>query len=224
MTRDQLHIAFKIQMDKNAANIAFGSYPAFLPEEIDYWLNLGMYQEVSNKFTGLNTLRQPFEGSVKRAHDLEKLIHTEKNVLLAKDATHNKCTAIDFFKDKMYLVEWLFKFNNNTSSTTFVKHDFAKSFMSTYNNLPYIATPVVTLEDSNLIIYYDPVSMKADSYSADITYVKIPTKVEQLDTYTDQEFPDYMWEEIVNRAVALALENIESPRANTKSQFNAGDE
>jgi hypothetical protein len=43
MTRDQLHIAFKIEMDKNSNNVAFGSYPAFLPEEIDYWLNQGMY-------------------------------------------------------------------------------------------------------------------------------------------------------------------------------------
>lgn len=224
MTRDQLHIAFKIQMDKNAANIAFGSYPAFLPEEIDYWLNLGMYQEVSNKFTGLNTLRQPFEGSVKRAHDLEKLIRTEKNVRLAKDPTQNKCTAIDFFKDKLFFIECLFKFDNNLSDTTFAKHDAAKKFVSSYNNLPYIATPIVTLEDSNLVIYYDPIQMKADSYFADITYVKLPIKVEQLEDYPDPEFPDYMWEEIVNRAVALALENIESPRANTKSQFNAGDE
>ena len=87
MTRGQLHIAFKIEMDKNAANIAFGSYPSFLPEEIDYWLNQGMYQEVSNKFTGLNTLKQPFEKSVKRIHDLENLIVTHNNIRMEKDMT-----------------------------------------------------------------------------------------------------------------------------------------
>ena len=43
MTRDQLHIAFKIAMDKNSASAAFGGCPAFLDEEIDYWLNQGMY-------------------------------------------------------------------------------------------------------------------------------------------------------------------------------------
>lgn len=42
MTRDQLHINFKIAMDKNSQSIAFGGCPAFLPEEIDYWLNLGL--------------------------------------------------------------------------------------------------------------------------------------------------------------------------------------
>lgn len=224
MTRDQLHIAFKIQMDKNASSIAFGSYPAFLPEEIDYWLNKGMYQEISNKFTGLNTLQQPFEGSVKRAHDLEKLIRVEKNVRLEKDTTLNKCTAIDFFKDKMFFVDCVFRFDTKLSETQFIKHDFVDRFKTTYNNLPYIATPVVTLEDSNLVIYFDPVQMDAQLYSADVTYVKIPKSVEELADSPIPEFPDYMWEEIVNTAVALALENIESPRALQKSQFNAGDE
>lgn len=224
MTREQLHIAFKIAMDKNATNIAFGSYPAFLPEEIDYWLNQGMYQEISNKFTGLNALKQPFEGSVKRAHDLEKLIRVARNVSLEKDGLYNKCTAIDFFKDKLFFVDCVFKFDNNFSETQFVKHDVADRFKTTYNNLPYIATPVVTLEDSNLVIYFDPIQMKALAYSADITYVKIPTKVEDITNDTEQEFPEYMWNEIINRAVLLALENIESQRINTKSQLNQIDE
>ena len=45
MTRDQLHIAFKMAMDKNAQSVAFGGCPAFLPSEIDYWLNNALYQE-----------------------------------------------------------------------------------------------------------------------------------------------------------------------------------
>ena len=69
-------------MDKNATNIAFGSYPAFLPEEIDYWLNQGMYQEISNKFTGNNATKIGFEKSVKRVHDLENLIKYFLRLLL----------------------------------------------------------------------------------------------------------------------------------------------
>ena len=57
MTRDQLHIAFKIAMDKNSKSVAFGGCPAFLPDEIDYWLNLAMFNVVSTKFTGHNTLQ-----------------------------------------------------------------------------------------------------------------------------------------------------------------------
>ena len=223
MTRDQLHIAFKIAMDKNSQNVSFGGYPAFLPEEIDYWLNQGMYQEVSNKFTGLNTLKQPFEKSVKRIHDLENLIKTE-NISLSKDTVFNACVATDVFEDKMFYVDCILKFKDNISTVTLTDHESAKKFKSTYNNLPYIETPVAVIENNDLIIYFDPVSMKSDTYFAQITYVKNPTKVEDLDDLEYSEFPEYMWNEIVNRAVALALENIESGRATSKSQFNQIDE
>lgn len=56
MTREQFHSYFKVAMDKNSQSVAFGGCPAFLPEEIDYWLDQGLYQEISNKFTGNNYL------------------------------------------------------------------------------------------------------------------------------------------------------------------------
>lgn len=41
MTREQFHSYFKVAMDKNSQSVAFGGCPAFLPEEIDYWLDQG---------------------------------------------------------------------------------------------------------------------------------------------------------------------------------------
>lgn len=224
MTRDQLHIAFKIAMDKNAANVAFGSYPAFLPEEIDYWLNQGMYQEVSNKFTGLNTLEQPFEQSVKRVHDLEKLIITENSIVADKVSNINKCIVRDVFKNKMFFVDAFFRFDSGKSNIVLVKHSETDRFIQTYDNLPYIQTPVATIENNDLCIYFDPISMDADKYHIDLTYVKFPTKVENLGEAGITEFPEYMQHEIINRAVELALENIESNRIQTKSQLNKIDE
>lgn len=224
MTRDQLHIAFKIAMDKNSQSIAFGGCPAFLPEEIDYWLNQGMYQEVSNKFTGLNTLKQPFEKSTKRVHDLEKLVQIDKAVSLTKDSVYNMCSAVDFFKDKMFYVDCIFRFDDKTSNVILTEHSIVDRFKSTYNNLPYIETPVAIIENNDFLIYFDPVSMDANTYSADITYIKNPTKIEDLNSNDDSEFSEYMWGEIVNRAVELALENIESKRTTTKSQLNQIDE
>ena len=66
--------------------------------------------------------------------------------------------------------------------------------------------------------------MAADSYSVDITYVKVPTKVEDLPAEGIDELPEYMWNEVVNKAVELALEDIESKRTQTKSQLNQTDE
>lgn len=219
MTRDQLHNAFKIELDKNATNISFGSYPAFLPEEIDYWLNQGMYQLVSNKFTGLNTLQESFEQSVKRVHDLERLIKTQTAITADKVDGTNKCIVKDAFKDKMFYVDIVFNFDNNSSIVDVVDHEIAKRFLKTYNNTPWIEIPVATIQDLDLIIYYDPISMNANKYSVDITYVKIPTKVENVTGNMD-EFPEYLQYEMVSRAVLLALENIESQRVQTKSQLN----
>ena len=224
MTRDQLHIAFKIAMDKNAANIAFGSYPAFLPEEIDYWLNQGMYQEVSNKFTGLNTLKQPFEKSVKRVHDLERLVVTKNNIAMQSDSNLNRCIAKDVFNDKLFFVDAYFRFGAKQSNVLLIEHRNADRFKKTYDNSPYIQTPVAVIEDRDLIIYYDPIVMKSDMYLVDLTYIKNPTKIEDLGEDGMTEFPEYMQYEIVNRAVALALENIESKRVETKSQLNQIDE
>lgn len=214
MTKDQLHIAFKIAMDKNATSIAFGGCPAFLDEEIDYWLNQGMYQEVSNKFTGLNTLKQPFEQSVKRIHDLEQLVVTDTNIALEKNS-NNECVAKDVLNGKLFFVEGMLHFNGKSSNLILLDHASVKPFKETYDNKPYVQTPVATIENNDICIYYDPISMESDSYSMDLTYVKIPTL---------NDFPDYMQYEIVNRAVELALENIESQRVQTKSQLNQLDE
>lgn len=227
MTREQLHIAFKIAMDKNATNIAFGSYPAFLPEEIDYWLNQGMYQEISNKFTGNNSLQQPFEQTTKRVHDLEKLIVT-KVAVEHNDITSNVCAFRDIFKDKMFFVDGVFRFGAKEGNILLVSHDKAKKFRQTYDNIPYIPTPVATIEGNDLLVYYDPVSMKIGDkdgkYYVDITYIKNPTKVEDLGENDMTEFPEYMQHEVVNRAVMLALSNIESQRTQTQSQINQLDE
>jgi hypothetical protein len=66
--------------------------------------------------------------------------------------------------------------------------------------------------------------MQSESYSVDVTYVKFPTKVEDLPAEGMNEIPEYMQFEVVNRAVELALEDIESKRVQTKVQLNQLDE
>ena len=70
MTVLDLHTAFKVNMDKNAQGIAFGGCPAFLPEEIDMFLNEAYIQVIHNKYNGTNAAQTAFEGSIKRISDL----------------------------------------------------------------------------------------------------------------------------------------------------------
>lgn len=225
MTRDQLHINFKIQMDKNSQSVAFGGCPAFLPEEIDYWLNLGLFTKVSNKFTGQNSLQQSFEKSVKRIHDLEKLVQTDESVVATKEADTNRCYITNLFNDvRMFFVDAVLNFGKSKTPVLLVDHESAKRFKKSYNNNPWVDTPIATIENNTLYVYYDDIEMAADSYSVDITYVKVPTKVEDLPAEGIDELPEYMWNEVVNKAVELALEDIESKRTQTKSQLNQTDE
>ena len=77
MKISDLHKAFKVLMDKNSEAVAFGGCPAFLPEEIDLFLNQAYIEVICNKYTGNNTMQVGFEGAVKRIADLQKLIKTD---------------------------------------------------------------------------------------------------------------------------------------------------
>lgn len=225
MTRDQLHVAFKIAIDKNSKSVAFGGCPAFLPEEIDYWLNQGLYQEINTKFTGNNSTKVAFEGSIKRTHDLENLIRTDRSIAATKEANINRCYIANLFNsNRMFFVDAVLNFGNSKANVLLVSHDVSKNFRKTHNNNPWIEQPVGVIEDNTLYVYYDDVSMNASNYTVDITYVKYPTKVEDLPTAGMDEIPEYMQYEIVNRAVELALEDIESRRVQTKVQLNQLDE
>lgn len=235
MTRDDLHIAFKIEMDKNSQSTAFGGCPAFLPEEIDYWLNQGIQQLVSTKFTGNNNLKQPFEGSVKRIQDLEKLVKTDKGIQANLDENTNRITIDNLLnksvgnQGRMFFITATVNWTDKTSDTirrkpsavvTMVDHNIANRFLETYNNKPWIDNPVATIENNSLQIYVDT-TLTSSPYTVDITYVKYPTPIEETSEEDGiTEIPEYMKYEIVNTAVALALENIESRRIQTKTQLN----
>lgn len=225
MTRDQLHIAFKVAMDKNSQSVAFGGCPAFLPDEIDYWLNQGLYQEINTKFTGNNATKVAFEGSIKRTHDLENLIKTDYAVAATKEAGTNRCYIANLFSgNRMFFVDAVLNFGSNRANIVLVSHEDSQKFKKTHSNNPWIDVPVGVIHDNTLYVYYDDIAMNASTYSIDITYVKFPTKVQDLPTAGMDEIPEYMQYEVVNRAVELALEDIESKRVQTKTQLNQLDE
>ena len=222
MTVSEIHKAFKVIMDKNAEAVAFGGCPAFLPEEIDLFLNQAFIEIISNKFTGQNILQVPFEGSVKRVADLEGLVKTDTNISLTATPNTNVLTLDDFANSgtRMLYVTSILHFNNSSSICVLVSHEDARRFLKTYNNDPWIDTPVSTLENNRLKIMIDTYTME-DPYTMDITYVSFPPRIDSTEPTTDiTVVPDRVLYEVVNRAVIIALENIESRRIETKAQIN----
>lgn len=229
MTRDELHIAFKIEMDKNSKTVAYGGCPAFLDEEIDYWLMKGYYQVIATKFTGNNNLKIPFEGSVKRISDLERLVNTDKNISVQKEENSNCIILSNLLsrdgsnQGRMFFVQAELIWNNGEDHRAIVEltdHNIINNFKQTYNNVPWIERPKAVIQDNSLIIYIDPIDMTGD-FTLDLTYVKFPTPITELPSEEGlTEVPEYVQSEIVDKAVQLALDNIESQRIQTKSQLN----
>ena len=59
------------------------------------------------------------------------------------------------------------------------------------------------------------------TYTIDITYVKYPKMIDSTQHNDNiDEVPDRILYEIINRAVVIASENIESKRTETKLQIN----
>lgn len=251
MTTKDLHIAFKVLLDKNSESIAYGGCPAFLDEEVDIFLNQAYLQVVNQKFTGNNTIQQGFEVSAKRVSDLEKLVKTDHlvevvrsfaNVLELKHAFtketsedgqgegNNNCKRLYFVSARLL---WGFtkdtgdnvleRIGINTAPVSLVGHQVAQKFLMTHNNHPYIPTPIATMEDDNLLIYVDPYKMLTpeNQYYLDLTYVKYPSTIDHNKPEdTLDNLPDSVMDEVVNRAVLIALDNIEAPRTQQKSQMN----
>lgn len=211
--------------DKNAEAVAFGGCPAFLPAEIDLFLNQAYIEVISNKYTGTNVMQVPFEGSVKRISDLEKLVKTDYSVAVSFDSSSNVLTMDNFHNatgqnQRMFYVTAIVHFGNSSTTCTLTDHDSARRFLKTYNNDPWVETPISTLQDNKLKVYIDTHSM-ATPYSIDITYVKFPSKIDSsTPSVIIDEVPDRVMYEVINRAVLIALENIESKRTETKIQTN----
>lgn len=220
-TRDELHIAFKIEIDKNGQAVAFGGTPAFLEEEIDYWLNKAINQVISNKFTGNNTLRSPFESNAKRISDLQNLVKSQ-NITLSFINSNQLSGQLP--SDYMFFVSGLLNFDKQQTVIALDNHSNVSNLKDAYNNHPYIERPIAITQSNQISLFIDLHTMIADEYSLDIDYLRIPTRVEDYPTKGTDEIPDYMWYEIIDRAVVLALDDIESQRVQTKSQLTQVNE
>lgn len=232
MNISELHIAFKIEADKNAVNIGMSGCPSFLPEEIDYWLYTALLSKIATKVTGNNTLRLPYEGNIKRVADLQGLTKTDKGLTLLSETTSNRLTMNDFTSSitygsieqdkRMYFIEGVLHFGNNKLATVkLISHEQATNFLETYNNKPWIEDPVAVLENNKLIVYVDR-NLMTGPYTIDLTYLAYPRKLNNEDiTSGMDEIPEYMQYEVVKLAADMALENVESIRTKTHPQYVA---
>ena len=228
MNNRTAHIQFKVILDKNAQGVAFGGAPAFLPQETDLFLNQAQIEILSNKISGNNILKIGFEGSQQRISELDALVRTDKNIS-ATNTEYNEFLLENVHNNGERFTIWgiQLKYGNYPTNCLLVDHNTAGLFKQTYNNIPWVEFPVAVLEDNDLLIYVDPIMMQENQYkptdgkyAVDITYIKKPTPFDYTKPDSELDLPDDVMNEIINRAVVLALENIESQRTAGKLQLN----
>lgn len=218
MTTINLHQHFKVEYDK--ANVV-SAYPSFLEEEIDVWLNKANNMMINQKFTGNNTRRVAFEGDTKRISDLQGLV---ANTSIASHTAASFTTnAIRF--DLSSVVDYLFYIVSTIrldgvtpSEVILVGHEAAKKVTETGINKPWIPRPVATIADNKITIYYDTVDNQSVSKaSLDLVYIKMPEVIDVLNKPNQEyQLSDNVAYEMINLAVLMALENIESQRMSSK--------
>lgn len=110
-----------------------------------------------------------------------------------------------------------------------VSHEIADKFLISSSNMPWIKDPICFIENYTLNVVYDPVNRPQYS-KVNITYIQQPEKfTKDLSAFSETtsyfygpggnvqfELDDAMAEELISLAISFALENVESPRLNTK--------
>lgn len=228
MKSTQIHRIFDTVMDKNSQAAAYGGCPAFLPEEKDDYLNQAFLDIISNKVTGHNSTQVPFEGNFKRIADLQGLIVVDYDVNAAiGTGSQNELVIDNYTNSNNNVIRWILigltlKFNKEIVPCIQGNHNTIHKFKRIYNNDPWIEFPIYVSEDDKIKIYYDTHSMKQgdNKYKFDITYIKQPKKISYTSDEEYDEVPESVMYEIIDRAVVLALENIESRRTESKLQIN----
>lgn len=215
----RMHIEFKVGCDKSNSL----SYPDFTSEEIDLFLNKSIESVVKQRYSGNNLRRESVEETQKRRDDLRN-ITTNKVITTFINTTDNKPngTFVDMPTDYWFALEeeveisYLDCFGRTITERAIVKpitHDRYNRIKLDPFNVPdkieVVSLPYETFK--NEIILDDSSTLK--KYI--LRYIRKPQEV-SLSLNKDCDLSEHMHREIVDYAVNLAIENIESPRFQTQ--------
>ena len=100
-------------------------------------------------------------------------------------------------------------------------HQMAEKFFETPYNKPWIKQPICYIEDNKMFIVYDSQWVSPEGnldLLVRLSYIKTPNSfINNLkDSDTEFECNDTIAEELISLAITFALENVESPRLNSK--------
>ena len=230
MTVQEMHLAFKIGLDK----IDSLNYPNILPEEIDFFLNKAQERFVKQRYGFTNVKKQSFEETEKRTNDLRALV---KNSLITATTTqplgtllpYDPLTNIDvnaqfvelpndywFMVQERANLSYLNCNNVVTTDSVYVKasqHDDYSRLIDNPFEKPLETKVLRFMAEGKAELIHAP-GTTVTGYN--LRYIKKPLPivlVPNVNTYC--ELSEHAHSEIVDQAVMIALEGIESKRLQT---------
>lgn len=226
MTHNDIYIKYMIEYDK--ANVT-SSYPALTEYEIATILDKAYNALIAQKITGNNIRRTGFESDIKSISDLQPLIKEYKtydsNFSVTDSFGSSDVTNSQWIKlptDFLYFVNCRMKVEKDVNNRISIPiklltHQMAEKFFETPYNKPWVKQPICYIEDNKMFIVYDSQWDSPDLYIR-LSYIKTPNSFinDLKDSDTEFECNDTIAEELISLAITFALENVESPRLNSK--------
>lgn len=235
MQIQRMHIEFKIGLDKSDVL----NYPNYEPEEIDVFLNKAQENIIKQRCSGNNAKRESIEETQKRRDDLRN-ITTNSNINTAYTTAQDLLDVVDnkpngifvklpsdywFALEEEVTVTYTDCNGNTTSKRIDVKpmtHDRYNKVSKDPFNRPcdelVVSLPYEYIEINNENI--SRVELIGDgSYAIDTYHLRYIREPRTMDFENDIscELSDHIHREIIDEAVNLALENIESRRVQTQT-------
>lgn len=239
MTKSEMHIAFKIELDK----VESLQYPAFLSTEIDYFFDRAQEQFVKSRYSGNNPAGTSFEQNQKRLDDLRYLVVEDTLLTVFDDdivsppytgpkvSEKANCyiadlTDVDEDDPYMFLIGeecTISYYDRLTSSTVNLIQPITECTANTYtakvhdplspHRLHYNTASPLRLIKSDYVELITDGTYSVINYI--LRYIKEPISFVELETTDSPNFPVHVHSELVKLAVNIAIENIESPRIQT---------
>lgn len=226
MTHADIYEKFMIEYDKENVTT---SYPSLTEYEIATLLDKAYLALIAQKFTGNNMRRVPFEGDEKAVEDLQPLVQEE--VITFSNHNNRNFMIHEFDKSKvMYIIHAIALYDNKTfESAKQIQSKYVYKFTSTINNKPWSRSAIYCVQGNKIILItgYNFNFTVTEDIPVDFiyTYIKYPQKFadknKKLSQQTDIDFElsDSMAEELINLALVMSTEIVESPRMQTKAQL-----
>lgn len=237
MTHADIYEKFMIEYDKENVTT---SYPSLTDYEIATLLDKAYLALIAQKFTGNNIRKMPFEGDEKAVEDLQQLVtYIQEDLNGPGSVQTNMYSVVPFDKNQMLYVVNVYLINTTIGQLEPIKMQaYAKQvtslqfnkFLSSINNKPWTKHPVYCITDKSIMIaagndFINGTGQQIIFASAIVEYIKMPKKFadknKPIQEQNDIEFElsDTMAEELINLALVMSMETVESPRMQTKAQL-----